>query len=514
MIKIGDEFMIERSIPLLGEETIELLKKYHIAVFGLGGVGGYVVEALARQGVGTFSLIDYDRIQESNKNRQILALTSTLGLLKTEVAKERILDINQEATIYTYPLKIDEDTIQNIPFEQFDYVIDCIDDVNGKLNIISYAKQHSKPILSCCGTANKLDPSKFQIKDISKTTVCPLAKKLRLELKKLAIQEVDVLFSTEEPRIKNLDFLPTVSFVPSVAGLLIARHVILKVQEKVKQKRIHLVLEGGGMKGVYTAGVLDLFLDHEISFDAIYGVSAGACTAASFLSKQRTRAYHAMVDYVNDKACVSKRSLTRTGNYFNKEFVYYKIPNELIPFDYDTAHTNPCKLYATVTNVTSGRAEYIPCIDYHKDIEYICASSSLPLLAEIQWINHSGYLDGGIADSIPYLEAKKNALKTVVVLTKPAGYECKKQKSILLKAMHLKYRKYPHLLKSLEQRHLVYNKTLKALENDPDCFVIRPSQNIEIDRLEKNKDRLEAAYQLGYIDAQNAYSKLLEFFKK
>lgn len=506
--------MLERSIPLLGEKTIELLENSHIAVFGLGGVGGFVVESLARQGVGTFSIIDFDIIQDSNKNRQIYALDSTLGKLKTDVAKERILDINSKVKVYPYPIKIDSETIASIPFEEFDYVIDCVDDVNAKLEIISLAKKYSKPILSCCGTANKMDSTKFQIKDISKTTVCPLAKKLRIELRKLNIKEVEVLFSTEEPLLKNLDFLPTVSFVPSVAGLLITRHIILKLQEKVKAKRIHLVLEGGGMKGVYTAGVLDFFLDQGITFDAVYGVSAGACTAASFLSKQRTRAYHAMVDYIDDKACASKRSLTKTGNYFNKEFIYYRIPNELIPYDYETAHTNPCKLYATVTNVKTGRAEYIPCLDYHKDIEYVCASSSLPLLAEIQWIEDNGYLDGGIADSIPYLEAKKNALKTVVVLTKPLGYLCQKQKPLLLKAMHLKYRKYPHLLKAIEHRHLNYNKTMEYIERDKNCFVIRPSKNIEIHRLERDKNKLQEAYDLGYTDGNQMLQELLEFIKK
>ena len=162
---------------------------------------------------------------------------------------------------------------------------------------------------------------------------------------------------------------------------MIAGHIVLKIQEQVKNNRVHLVLEGGGMKGVYTAGVLDYFLENQLEFDALYGVSAGACVGASFLSKQLTRGFHSLVDYVDNPACVSKRSLTKTGNYFNKEFVYYKIPNELIPYDYDSAHQNACKLYATVTNVETGKAEYHPCLDYHKDIEYICASSSLPMLA-------------------------------------------------------------------------------------------------------------------------------------
>ncbi|MDE5546097.1 MAG: ThiF family adenylyltransferase, partial [Anaeroplasmataceae bacterium] len=493
--------MEERSIPLLGEETIEYLKHTHIAVFGLGGVGGYVIEALARQGVGSLSIVDFDTISPSNKNRQILALDSTLGHPKIEVCKNRILDINPVANVYTYNVKIDEETIKQIDFQPFDYVIDCIDDVAGKLAIIRKAKEYGKKIISSCGTANKLDPTKFQIKDISKSSMCPLAKKLRLELKKLDIEDVEVLFSLEEPVVKEFEALPSVSFVPSVAGLMIAGHVILRLQEEVKKNRIHLVLEGGGMKGVYTAGVLDFLLEKNIDFDAVYAVSAGACVGASYISKQITRGYHSLVDYIDNPACVSKRSLTKTGNYFNKDFVYYKIPNELIPYDYTTANNNPHRLYATVTNVETGKAEYYPCLDYKTDIEYICASSSLPMLAEIQWLNGKGFLDGGIADSIPYFEAKKNAKKCVVVMTKPKGYLCHKQNPILAKAIRLKYRKYPKLIKALENRHNQYNKVVSLMEKDENTFIIQPSLSLSIDRLEKDKKKLEEAYQLGYQDA-------------
>ncbi|MDE6407237.1 MAG: ThiF family adenylyltransferase [Anaeroplasmataceae bacterium] len=506
--------MEERSIPLLGEETIEYLKQAHIAVFGLGGVGGYVVEALARQGVGSLSIIDFDVITPSNKNRQILALESTIGHTKIEACGSRILDINPNAKVYAYHLKVDEKTIEQIDFQPFDYVVDCIDDIVGKLAIIKKAKEYGKKIISSCGTANKLDPTKFQIKDISKTSMCPLAKKLRLELKKLDIEDVEVLYSLEEPIVKEFDTLPSVSFVPSIAGLMIAGHIILKLQEEVKKNRIHLVLEGGGMKGVYTAGVLDFLLEQSLDFDAVYAVSAGACVGASYISKQITRGYHSLVDYVDNPACVSKRSLTKTGNYFNKEFIYYKIPNELIPYDYETANHNPHRLYATVTNVETGKAEYYPCLDYRSDIEYICASSSLPMLAEIQWLKGQGYLDGGIADSIPYLEAKKNAKKCVVVMTKPKGYLCQKQNPILAKAIQLKYRKYPKLLKALENRHIHYNKIVNLMEKDENVFIIRPSVSLTIDRLEKDKKKLEEAYQLGYQDAKASYEDLKKFLSK
>lgn len=505
--------MEERSLPLLGEETIKELANSHIAIFGIGGVGGFVVEALARQGIGEFSLYDYDKVNSSNKNRQIIASESTLGQYKAEVMKRRILDINPKAVVHISLVRIDDSSVKEIDFSSFTYVADCIDDLKGKLAILRRSKEFGVPILSCCGTGNKLDPMKFQIKDISKTSVCPLAKRLRLEAKKEGISHFDVLFSTEEP-VESKEFIASVSFVPSVAGLLIARHIILWIHERVIQDRIHLVLEGGGMKGVYTAGVLDFFLEQKLEFTAVYGVSAGACTGSSFVSKQKGRGYHAMVDYLGDPNYASKRSLTKTGNYFNKEFIYRRLPDELIPFDYEAARQNPCKLYATVTNVETGTAEYHLCSDFHKDIDYVCASSSLPMLAEIQQLDGKGYLDGGLADPIPYVEAKKNARRCVVISTKPEGYLCVKQNSLLLRAMKLKYHKYPKLLRAIEHRHIVYNHTMKLIEKDKNVFILRPSKSLEISRLESNKAKLEELYQLGYQDARDKYEALLEFMGK
>ncbi|MDE5714912.1 MAG: ThiF family adenylyltransferase [Anaeroplasmataceae bacterium] len=489
--------MEERSIPILGEKTIQQLNMCHIAIFGVGGVGGYTVEMLARQGVGQFSLIDFDVIQVSNKNRQIIALDSTLGKLKVEVMKQRILDINPNAIVHIYPIRIEESTISILDFSDFDYIVDAIDDLKGKLLIIKTAKEYGVPVITSCGTGNKLNPLAFQIKDISKTSVCPLAKKLRYELKQHNISEVDALFSTEEP-IQNSNFIASVPFVPSTAGILIARHIILKIYDTIVQNRIHLVLEGGGMKGVYTAGVLDCFLEHHINFDAVYGTSAGACVGASFVSKQKGRGYHAMVDYLGNSDYASKKSLAKTGNFFNVSFIYDKIPNELIPFDYDTAHANPCKLYAVVTNVETGKAEYKICEEYHKDIWNVCASSSIPGLSKIQYLDGQGYLDGGVSDPIPYAEAKKNANKCVVVLTKPKDYVCQKQKSLVRHFMNFKYRKYPNLLHSLDLRHISYNRLMKRIEKDKNTFIIRPSVSLKIDRIEQDKKKLEALYQLGY----------------
>lgn len=218
--------MQQRMIPLLTPQGLKKLSQSHVCVFGVGGVGGFVVEALARSCVKYITIVDFDIINESNLNRQIIALHSTLGRKKVEVMKERILDINKDCIVEALDLFVNEESIKKIDFSQFDYVIDCVDNVTAKINIIQTAKNQNIKIISSMGTGNKLNPLLFQIKDISKTTVCPLARVMRYELKKRGIKDVKVLFSTEEP-IKSPDFIASVAFVPSVAGLLIAREVIL-----------------------------------------------------------------------------------------------------------------------------------------------------------------------------------------------------------------------------------------------------------------------------------------------
>jgi tRNA A37 threonylcarbamoyladenosine dehydratase len=220
--------MFTRSVPLLGIEGLTKLNNSHVAVFGLGGVGGNTVEALARAGVMELSIFDFDTVNETNKNRQIIALESTIGKSKVEVMKSRLLDINPDIKVNAYDIKVDEKVLNTLDFSIFDYVADCIDDVNGKLAIIKKSKENDIKIISSCGTGNKLDPMKFMIKDINQTSVCPLAKKIRLELRRLDIKGVDVLFSTEEP-VSSPEFISSVSFVPSIAGILIARHIISNI---------------------------------------------------------------------------------------------------------------------------------------------------------------------------------------------------------------------------------------------------------------------------------------------
>lgn len=225
-----------RSELLLGSENMERLRRARVAVFGVGGVGGYVAEALARGGVGTLDLVDNDTVCLSNLNRQIIALHSTIGQYKVDAARARILDINPEAVVHTYRIFYLPETADQFDFTQYDYVVDAIDTVSGKLMLIEQAKRAGVPVISSMGAGNKLDPTAFRVVDISETSVCPLAKVMRRELKKRGITNVKVVYSEEKPLVphaaESLAATPrrqppgSVSFVPSVVGLIIAGEVI------------------------------------------------------------------------------------------------------------------------------------------------------------------------------------------------------------------------------------------------------------------------------------------------
>lgn len=274
-----------------------------------------------------------------------------------------------------------------------------------------------------------------------------------------------------------------------------------------------LVLEGGGMRGIYTAGVLDFFIDKDIYFENTYGVSAGICHACSYLAKQRNRAYRVNVDYLDDKRYASFYSLVTTGDYFGAKMLYDEIPNRLYPFDKKTYELFEGNLYAVVTNMETGKAEYIKLEDMDKDIVYVRASSSLPLLSRIVEVDGKKYLDGGISDSIPINRAMEDGNeKNVIVLTQPDGY--RKEKNKLLPVMKIKYKKYPNFINSMANRHINYNNSLDKIESEVSngrAFVIRPSVDMSIDRLEKNRDKLDELYNLGYNDAKKSYDKLLNF---
>ena len=226
-----------RTRMLLGDEAVEKLHKARVAVFGIGGVGGYTVEALARSGVGQLDLIDHDTVSVSNINRQILATHSTVGMLKVEAARQRILDINPDCVVRTWPMFYLPETAGEFDFTAYDYIVDAIDTVTGKLQLAQRAFEVGTPIISCMGTGNKLDPSAFQVEDISKTSMCPLARIMRKELSKRGIKHMKVVYSKEEAlaptgweeeaaALGKRQIPGSVAFVPGAAGLILAGEVV------------------------------------------------------------------------------------------------------------------------------------------------------------------------------------------------------------------------------------------------------------------------------------------------
>ena len=228
------EDMFSRTRMLLGDAAMDRLKRARVAVFGVGGVGGHVVEALTRSGVGALDLIDSDRVELSNLNRQIIATRDTLGMLKVDAAKARVLSINPDCQVKTYPIFFLPETADMFDFSQYDYVVDAIDTVAGKLQLIEAAQAAGVPVISSMGAGNKLDPTAFRVADISKTSVCPLARVMRRELKKRGIDHVKVVYSTEPalspaPAGEETPRRATpgsVAFVPAVAGLVLAGEVV------------------------------------------------------------------------------------------------------------------------------------------------------------------------------------------------------------------------------------------------------------------------------------------------
>lgn len=225
-----------RTEMMIGEDGQRALCQSHVAVFGLGGVGSYAAEALARAGVGKLTLVDFDTVDETNINRQLLALHSTVGLFKTDVAKARVADINPNATVEALRMRFDEFTAHEIEFPAFDYVIDAIDTVTSKLLLAKVCSLQNVPLISCMGTGNKLDPTAFRVADIFQTKTCPLAKVMRKELRAMGVEKLKVVYSEEQPmqpRVNAEEQHPrrkatpsSISFVPPVAGMILAGEAI------------------------------------------------------------------------------------------------------------------------------------------------------------------------------------------------------------------------------------------------------------------------------------------------
>ena len=279
-----------------------------------------------------------------------------------------------------------------------------------------------------------------------------------------------------------------------------------------------LVLEGGGMRGLYTAGVLDFFIDKGIYFRNCYGVSAGATQGCSYLSKQKGRAYRIFTKYINDKRYASFGNLLKEGNYFGKDFSLKMIPDELEPYDHETFVNSGANFYAVASNCRTGEPAYLKVEDTRRevDMDKIWASCSLPLLSKNVHIEGEEYLDGGVADSIPVVKALRDGNKKVVlVLTRDSSY--RKEPNKLMPIIKLKYKSYPKLIELMEKRHRIYNKTLKRIEKfekEGKIFVIRPKSVVEIGRLEKDTKKMKALYNVGYKEAKESFDKLMDYLNK
>lgn len=275
---------------------------------------------------------------------------------------------------------------------------------------------------------------------------------------------------------------------------------------------IGLVLEGGAMRGLYTAGVLDVFLGNNIKVDGIIGVSAGVLFGVNYLSKQKGRAIRYNKKFAKDKRYMGMRSFLTTGNIINKDFAYYEIPTKLDIFDEETFEKSDTDFWATVTNIETGEAEYIKLEKPIDQMEVLRATSAMPLVSKIVEWDNKKYLDGGVSDSIPVEKCKSMGYgKIIVVLTRTIEYRKKKANSLLAK---VKYKEYPKLIETMENRYKKYNETVEKIidmENKKEIFVIRPSKDLKIKRIEKDVDKLQAMYDLGISDCNKCLEDLKEY---
>lgn len=277
-----------------------------------------------------------------------------------------------------------------------------------------------------------------------------------------------------------------------------------------------LVLEGGGKRGIYAAGVLDVLLENNIWTDGLIGTSAGAVNGCSYVSNQYERNLRYNIRFAKEKRYMSIYSLITTGNVVGTDFAYNILPNKLEVFDYDAFEKSPVAYYVTCSNVETGKAEYIQCKSLRgKNMDYLRASASLPYVSQIVEIDGKKYLDGGICDSIP-LKAFQNMgyEKNLVVLTRPRGYIKKPENNLLA---NLYYRKYPAFVTALRNRYAVYNRTLKYIEqqeNQGNILVLRQSESIRVGRMEQDPERLKQMYELGKNDAGQMLDAIASFLSK
>ncbi len=277
-----------------------------------------------------------------------------------------------------------------------------------------------------------------------------------------------------------------------------------------------LILEGGAMRGMFTAGILDVLMENDIEFHGVIGVSAGATFGCNYISKQIGRTIRYNKKYCRDKRYCSFRSLIKTGDLFGEDFCYNKIPNELDPYDNDAFRKSETEFYIVTTDIETGEAVYKKYdVDEPDCLLWMRASASMPLASRIVEAGGRKMLDGGMADSIPVKKFEEMGYnKNVVVLTQPDGYV--KEKNSALPLIRLKYKKYPKLIEVMKNRHIMYNETLgyiKEKEARGELFVIRPEEKLNVGHIEHNADELEKAYQTGRKVAQKKLEKLKEYLK-
>ncbi|RBP87039.1 putative patatin/cPLA2 family phospholipase [Cytobacillus firmus] len=275
-----------------------------------------------------------------------------------------------------------------------------------------------------------------------------------------------------------------------------------------------LVLEGGGMRGVYTAGVLEYFLEQDLFFPYVIGVSAGACNAASYLSKQKGRNRIVNVDYVTDSRYISWRNYFKSRQFFGMDFIFDEIPNKLVPYHYDEFYKNKSEFVIGTTDCHTGKPVYFSKKDYGKDmLKVLKASSSLPFIAPEVDFNSRVLLDGGISDPIPIKKAQQDGFKkNIVILTRNRGYSKKPSKFTFM--VKRKYPQYTGLQKALEERYRTYNETLRYVEQEEKkgtVLVIQPQEPLTVGRMERNPQKLEKLYLQGYEDARKSFERINQF---
>ena len=282
------------------------------------------------------------------------------------------------------------------------------------------------------------------------------------------------------------------------------------------EHQVGLVLEGGGMRGVYTAGILEYFLESQLFFPYVIGVSAGACNAASYLSKQKGRNKTVTIEYASDPRYISWKNYFRNRQFFGMDFIFDEIPNKHVPYHYDVFYNSPSEFVVGTTDCLTGKPVYFNKHDYGNNLLTVLrASSSLPFIAPEVRFKDKILLDGGISDPIPIKKAQQDGFaKNIVILTRNEGYLKKPSKFHFL--VDRKYPEYKGLQQSLRNRYQIYNETVEYLEQEEkqgNVLLIRPTQPLKVGRMERNPQRLEDLYNQGYQDAKTAMSSIINYIK-